>query len=307
MLVKQNEIFTDNLFPPDTFVFTSITWFNRLVQLTSLYLITHFIKFNELKTDVNDELWLPVAACSFLIFLFPQVRLNRLWSKYLWGIITLSLGAYTCINWKISDNDDYLKSYWCLAIFLSYCQTDIERSYVLIRKNAQYLIGMMMLFAFVHKINSPEFLSGQYLHFCLTVNHIFQSALSFLQSFDGQDLSWAHLNYAQFDRLMNSFHQQVPIITGPVYLFLLSKILSWLVLLIEAIVAILHFFPTSIKTNKLRQIFIFLFVAVVYFPLPVASFAFIILLLGFAQTDHESKKFIPLYYLLFIYFFLLIP
>lgn len=142
------------------------------------------LRRNVLSTDTLDLvprltllLVLPVGLEGLLLAAVVLVatvvlldrRLYR--SPYLWLAIAMARGVHQLLVWRGLDDHRVLITYWCLALALAFFT---ERPRRLMRTSGRVLVGLVMAFAALWKLVSPEYLDGRFFHFTLLVDPRFE-------------------------------------------------------------------------------------------------------------------------------------
>ena len=89
---------------------------------------------------------------------------------------------------------------------------------------------------------------------------------------------------------------------GPSVLHLVSTILTWYVIIVESLLAIIFFLPQK-KFYEWQHWLLLLF-ASLYFILPIKGFAFTLLTLGFSTIKKEDNRLKIIYIIFILYVFL---
>jgi hypothetical protein len=231
-----------------------------------------------------DEYWyvnVPVVGLALAGLLFANIRGHSLF----WFTLTCFTGAGVFYNWLSVDNHKYLLSYWCLAVF---CSLLHPRAAECLSTSARYLIGLLFTLAVFWKVWSPDFLSGDFLHFQFLFDSRFEGKLKALgladpRMFELNDVAQRAL--ASYDSNLSS-----------VQLVLDSNLhraavgLSWWTLLMEAAIAIAFLAPRGSWVWRTRHVLLLAFVGSTYAIAPVIGFGWLLVVMGFVQCDPSWRK-----------------
>ena len=220
---------------------------------------------------------------------------------WFWLLLALFLAAGHARIWFQVDNHKYLITYWCLAFGLSMAAADPLRA---LRTNARLLIGLAFLFAVVAKLLSPDYMSGDFFDSLLVMDNRFSTVTSFLGGIPAQDLQLGRLLRTDL-LIFGDLTVPIDVVDSP-RLQLMTQVLTWWTLFIEAIVAVLFLWPQDRGPSRWRDLALVLFILTTYPVAPVIGFAWVLAAMGTAQSTTPRAGFGPVLYVAAYIFTMLI-
>jgi hypothetical protein len=190
-------------------------------------------------------------------------------------------------NWEFTDNHVCLYSYWYLAIALSLISPDPA---AILALNGRLMIGLVFLFATLQKVLSPAYMSSDaFLFFLLRDRRFFPIA------------KLVGIRHEEWATLHSSMRELVSPIQVPVndQLLILATSLTWWTIFIEGLIAATFLFPQVPLARKCSNWAILLFVATTGTVAHVIGFAWILLIMGYAQCPRHYRKTSTAYHCLF--------
>lgn len=250
----------------------------RLVApLTAAYVLAYLVG------DVLPSLRVPVAqaglvAAAGVVLLFPRAaRLPWPWWAMA-GLMACGLWA----SWMLVDNHVFLASYWLVAVAVARSAPEAHRDRALALAAAT-LLGLTMLFATVHKLRTPEYLSGDFFH----LTFLTEARFAPLGWVLGEDLGQiAATNSERLSALVGDpTRGAVALRTGSGAIRELARAMSWIVLVFELALAILWLVRSETRLGRnLRHGALLAFALSTYTLAPVPGFGGILVILGLADT-----------------------
>lgn len=205
---------------------------------------------------------------------------------WFWGAVTMLLLIDLPYAWYVIVNHTFLITYWCLTLAVAFRTDRPER---VLATSARLLIGLVFLFAVIWKLLSPDFLSGEFFEFSLLTDERFAVIT---ETAGGAPPGATDRNRA----LIETWHDagaDVPagrLESGP-RIPAIADVMTWWGVGIEAALALLFLWPRGrwgVPTRH-REALLLAFVATTYPLAPVVSFAWILLILGAAQTEWAPR------------------
>ena len=157
-----------------------------------------------------------------------------------------------------------------------------------------------MLFSIIQKYLSPDFLNGTFFYFTFLTDSRF-SIFELFFPFAIKESVYKNIDQLE---LLQANVQTVKLFTPSIWLYTISKIISWYTFFIELALAIVYLVPNHWKLAKLRNILLLIFVITVYPLVPIPGFASLILILGYTSSSNQSSQ--RLYHALFFIFMIYI-
>ncbi len=231
-----------------------------------------------------DDFWyvrVPILGLALAGLLFANVRS----SPFFWFAITCFLTAGLCYNWWEVDNHKYLMCYWCLAIFLSRWHPHEDGA---LAASARYLLGLTFCFAVLWKVVSPDFSSGDFFFYSFLFDSRFTDKLQVLGLVDPDLLELNDLAR----RALVSYDSQLESVqtASDPRLRTLALGLAWWTYAIEGAIAISFLIPRRLRLSRVRDCALWVFLVSTYPVAPVIGFGWLLVTLGFVQTEAERKK-----------------
>jgi len=218
----------------------------------------------------------PLRIVCSLMLLLPILQTNQI----MWVIICALVWLINAIDWFALDNHKILIGYWCLVCALAVSSKLTEQ---VLACNGKMLIGLTFLFATAWKIISGEYLDGSFLHYTF----LSDQRVEYMASFVGRISPDILLQNRMLENLLRYLPQTLKSITvtSTPQLQLFTLAASYWTLIIESAVAF-----AFLSGQKLRDWILIIFIATTYFLLPVLGFAYILMIMGFAQCPPQKNN-----------------
>ena len=248
-----------------------------VAPLTAAYVLAYLV------ADVLDSLRVPLVqaglvAAAGAALLWPA--LGRRSAP--WWVMAGLMGAALFSNWMLVDNHVFLATYWLVAIAAARSAPEGARAPALARA-ASMLLGLTMLFATVHKLRTPEFLSGDFFH----LTFLTEARFAPLGWVLGEDLGQLALANAERLSALESDPTQGPIalVTGSARIQELARAMSVAVLAFEGLLAVVWLFRSEGRyARRIRHAALLAFALSTYAIAPVPGFGGLLVILGLADT-----------------------
>jgi len=228
----------------------------------------------------------PIRILCGAMLLFPDV----IRSKVAWWTLFVSLVLGNGVDWFVIDNHKYLISYWTLACVLALHN---PRPQEYLSRTATLLVGIVFGFAVIWKVIGGQYLNGSFLYWTFLTDPRVQRVGSFVGGLSPEDVRQGSQALRMLGALAGA-GTTVPMLHSQA-LSTVTYLISYLVLLGEGGLSAAHLFSNR-QLYLTRHVLLIGFIPVTYFLLPVAGFAFVLTLLGFAQCDADDLR-MPLAYL----------
>jgi hypothetical protein len=215
----------------------------------------------------------------------------------LWALATAAVAWRLVDLWPGSDNHDYLLAWWCLA--LACCLSVPERERALAR-SARLLVGLAFGFATLWKlVLSPDFADGTFFRTALLLDGRF-AGLAGLAGGMTPEL------FARNERALEAFAAGLatPGLVEPARLVRLAMLLTGATLAGEAWLAVSCLWPRDGRLRRSRHAALLVFCATAYAVAPVATFGWLLVVLGLAQCEPGRRRTRALYLAAFALVFL---
>lgn len=235
---------------------------------------------------------IPLRVLCGLMLLSPTV----LASQIMWVLICGIIWWVNATDWLWIDNHKILITYWCLVCALAVSAKDTDR---VLAWNGRVLIGLTFLFAITWKILAGEYWDGSFLHYTFLADDRVESVATVIGGLSPNTLPQ--------NRLLETLLKQFPQTIGSVTLITSSRLqaftlaASYWTLLIEGSVAVAFLFNLIRLLSQFRDWLLIVFIATTYFLLPVLGFAYILIIMGFAQCDSRHTTVQVAYVVLFAF------
>lgn len=227
----------------------------------------------------------PVQAVAILGLVSRAAR--RHWALWATLIVAQFLLALP-VQWALLPNHKWLSLWWMAAVAGALVASDPARA---LARAGRLMIGLVFAFATIWKLTTPDFIAGDYFEFLLVADDRVSIAAVTAGGLDADD-------GARNDEALVSMQDvdgpdQVLLATGP-RIAPLADLMAISTIVIEGGLAIAFLAPASSRlgrrAGRWRDPVFTGFVAVTYPLAPVVSFAWILLILGLAQTDWDRPR-----------------
>lgn len=235
---------------------------------------------------------IPLRVMCGLMLLSPTL----LTSQVMWILICGIVWWINATDWLWIDNHKILITYWCLVCALAVSAKDTDG---VLAWNGRVLIGLTFLFATTWKMLAGEYWNGAFLHSVFLLDDRVEFVATAISGLSPHTLPQ--------NRLLESLLKQFPQEIGSVILTTSSRLQaftlasSYWTLLIEGSVAIAFLINPLRLFSQVRDWFLIVFIATTYFLLPVLGFAYILIIMGFAQCHPKHTAIRVAYIALFAF------
>lgn len=268
---------------------------DKIQILTWLYLLFFVIYSNAIfKQFWYLKLLLLVAIClSFFVEFFKKQVVILLI-----GIVSLQMLITFYFKYYLDGNHCFVVIFVGLMLILANIFND--QGDTIIKKNAFWMLVIIMFFGAFQKLHSPTYMSGDFMNYLFANGGLFNisEVYSPLKNY-----------YYANQELIASFAFTKPLADGFIrvpYLFENQKNIifyfSWFVILLELLfVAVL-----LIKNEKMKHLFFIIFLFSLLLTRNETGFLSLVSLLCFAQLPQKENKFFHLFYLAFFFICILL-
>ncbi len=208
-----------------------------------------------------------------------------LWrSRWLWTVLAVLVTMRFWRDWPLADNHAYLLGYWCIAVAIGAWL----RAPRVLALNARLLIGLTFAFAAWQKWTSPDYRNDVFFLTTFLLDNRFEDFVVLFTS-----ITYAEIDVAR-DYLEGDYRFE-PAATFPFAIPESLRILAFLStiwnLLEQTLVAVTFLAPPASRLGRLRDPALLIFCFTIYAVAPVASFGWLLLAMGIAQsTDSPSIR-----------------
>jgi hypothetical protein len=221
---------------------------------------------------------IPLRVLCGLMLLSPTL----LTSRVMWVLICGIVWWVNATDWLWIDNHKILITYWCLVCALAVSAKDTDG---VLAWNGRVLIGLTFLFATTWKLLAGEYWDGAFLHYTFLADDRVESVATAIGGLSPNVLPQNRL----LEVLLKQFSQAIGNVTlttsSRLQAFTLAA--SYWTLLIEGSVAAAFLVNPLPLFSRFRDGFLIVFIATTYFLLPVLGFAYILIIMGFAQCPSK--------------------
>lgn len=192
-------------------------------------------------------------------------------SRALWLSIGLALAPALVAHIYVTANHKILMLYWCIVISLA------ATSPPALAQNARMLVAIVFTFAVTWKVASPDYLSGDFMHYTLLTDVRFQTFGNYLDI--TTPATFRH-NVTELGLLKQG---ELPLATlaagsGDA---LAARVFTWGTLIMEAAIAAAFWIP---QLGPLRAYLMMCFAISTYSIAPVIGFAWLLLIMTYAAS-----------------------
>jgi hypothetical protein len=263
--------------------------------LTWLYLLFFIIYSNAIfKQFWYLKLLLLVGIClSFFVEFFKKQVV-----VLLIGIVSLQMLITFYFKYYLDGNHCFVVIFVGLMLILA--NIFKEQGDTIIKKNAFWMLIIIMFFGAFQKLHSPTYMSGDFMNYLFANGGLF--------NISGVYSPLKNYYYAN-QEIIASFAFAKPVADGFIrvpYLFENQKNIifyfSWFVIILELLfVAVL-----LIKNEKMKHLFFIIFLFSLLLTRNETGFLSLVSLLCFAQLPQKENKFFHLFYLAFFFICILL-
>jgi len=258
----------------------------------------HFTLVSLLFNQVGNSFSRPFILCISALALLLA---NGFKQRLIWLMLTFFTSFRVIHEWPMADNHAYLLALWCLTLFIASCNPAKAR--MIIGDNGRVVIGLVFLLASVQKLMSADYLDGTFFQYLFLTDNRFEDFtvlfgnVSFQQIYQAQDL----LNQYQF----SSFSTDKNIVPSSLEFHLLVTISTWWNLIDQLAVACCFLAPVGSYLHRKRDFSLMLFCITTYAVAPVAGFGWLLVSMGLAQCEHNTKiriAYMSLFFIILFYY-----
>lgn len=212
--------------------------------------------------------------------IFPKVIRTELF----WLAVTVLTAAPLVLHWYYLSAHSYLLCYWTLALLLSFFAS---KPMLMLAHSARWLTGSVFLCASIWKLLSPDFNSGTTMRFFMadTLPLGLTTGL-----FTGLSASELYRNIEQVNDLLNNPSARLLQLHFTPRLVWMADALTRLIQLIESLIACIFFIPWQGAWTAFRELSLIFFFLTAYTILPVAPFATLFAVLGYAIAHSPYSR-----------------
>jgi hypothetical protein len=205
-------------------------------------------------------------------------------SPWLWLGLALVASARLVVDWPLPDNHLYLLAYWCLALAIALRSPDPAASASL---SARLLIGVAFAFAVLWKaFLSPDFRDGRFFRVTLLTDPRLSHATLVLGGLTSAELQENRRALEPWPAGAEPVHP--PQLFEPAAFKRLVVGLTWATIALEGVIALTFLAPLKRPWSAARHLSLLGFCVVAYALAPVASFAWLLLVMGLATLDRDQ-------------------
>lgn len=220
---------------------------------------------------------LPVAFAAALGLLLPGL----LRARGLWAALLVLVAWPLLWNWPFSDNHDYLRALWCVAVLAS---LGAARPAPTLAASARWLLGLTFLFATLWKVAlSPDYWDGTFFRVTLLTDTRFENlaVLAGGTTWEAWEAADAALRGAVAGRgsLEEAGFQEPPGVRR------LAGVLTVWTGVVEALLAAAFLWPRGRGLSRLRDPLLLVFALTTFAFATVRGFGWLLASLGVAQVE----------------------
>ncbi|HHP7231761.1 MAG TPA: hypothetical protein ACFCUY_13000 [Xenococcaceae cyanobacterium] len=218
------------------------------------------------------------VACS-LMLLAPTL----LTSQAMWVIVCGLVWTINATDWLWLDNHKILIGYWCLVCALG---VSAKKTDAVLAWNGRILIGLTFLFATIWKLLAGEYGNGAFLHYTFLTDGRASAIATMIGGLSPDMLLQNQLLEAILKRLPDTLISVKLASTPSLERFALMA--SYWTLLIEGSITVAFICSGISWLCRYRDWLLLFFIATTYFLLPVLGFAYVLMIMGFAQCPPQK-------------------
>lgn len=218
---------------------------------------------------------IPLVMAGVAGLALPQLKFRPGY----WVLLGVLWMTWTIYNWASADNHKWLTGYWLFALATACSFRD--RAWVIVQKNARYLIAFAFLFATVAKVASGGYVNGAFFEYT-TLHDV---------RFRGYSQALGLVTLEQGVSNSKAFKD----VTGPLpiakerelsateRLRASSLFLTWWTVFIEAVIAIVFFLPLA----RWRDPALLVFLLTTYTVATVTGFGWLLAIMAMALSERR--------------------
>jgi len=225
------------------------------------------------------QLEIPTIVLAAMGLAFPGLIRRRLF----WGVLTILQAVVVLPLCYTVDNHKLLLFYWTVALAVSLGSEEV------LALNARLLIGLCFGLAAFWKLYTGEYVNGAFLHYTLLVDGRFSY---FANVVAGVPVGTASENSQLVAAVANGLLDKAVLSDAP-NIRPVAMALSYWTIAIECLVSVSFMLAERVAIlGQVRNAALLLFVASTYSVATVIGFAWLLLIMGFAQTksDRPNQK-----------------
>ena len=207
---------------------------------------------------------------------------NLLRRSSVWFILCVLVIGGNALNWLTIDNHKYLFGYWCLTCWLAVSAVNCAE---ILARSARVLIAAVFLLAVFWKVACGEYLDGTFFYWTLKNDDRLVHLTAWLSDVSIASVRLAARSWSDWTMEAQS-GAVVPLAIDRAVLNV-ALVMGWFGLAIEGSIALLYSFSSE-RLYGARHAALIVFILSTYFLLPVIGFAFVLAVMGLAQTRPDD-------------------
>lgn len=249
-----------------------------ILQLTAVLVLLH---------EIDQFAWIRIPERLLALAMLCSPSVNR--SKSAWLALSALLLMNNLWHWFLLVNHEYLLTYWVLTCTVAIYAAAPGK---VLAWNAKLLVGLCFAFATVWKFLGGEYLDGSFLHLTFLLDERL-AAGAFL--IGGLDEPILQQNRTLFDTIQSTGNINPQALQSSPRMALMSLILSYWTIFIEAITALAFLLPRPRQLAQLRYVLLLVFIFTTYLAIPVFAFGALLLIMGLASCMETRSQWSPIY------------
>ena len=241
-----------------------------ILQLTAVLILLH---------EIETFAWMRIPERLLALAMLCAPRLMQ--SKGAWIALSSLLVVNNLWRWSLLVNHEYLTTYWVLACTLALYAPAPEK---VLAWNARLLIGLCFALAAIWKFLAGEYIDGSFLHLTFLLDSRLALGAFLLGGLEA-DLLQQHRTL--FDLLQTTGSVAPQALQSSPRMAVISLILSYWTIFIEAIAALSFLLPRPKILTRLRYAILLVFIFTTYTVIPVLAFGALLLIMGLAQCMQD--------------------
>jgi len=258
-------------------------WLERIFSPDGFEIALRLTLLGLVLQPIGSQSFRPWILGMAIAGLFVPSLIRRL---ELWATLAVLTGLRVVLDWPLGDNHSYLLFYWCLAVALSFCAKDAERS---LANHGRWLIGLVFAFAVAWKgVLSPEFVDGTFFRVMLLTDPRFEDLVRLATGLSIEEIEIhrsALMRHA--DGLMLPISNLARL---PEKFDALARVMTRWTLGIEALIAVLFLWPPERGPSRFRDAALLAFCATTYAVATVVGFGWLVIAMGISQCDPDRPR-----------------
>jgi len=256
------------------------SWLAELFSATGAELGARLTCLTLLLSPIGDWYIRPVVLCLSAAGLF----FREFWrSRWLWLALAVLTNLRALLDWPLADNHAYLLGYWCIAVAGATWCDDLPS----LSRNARLLIGLTFALAAWQKWTTANYTNDIFFLTTFLLDPRFEDFIVLFTSLDYDQIDGAR-QYLEGDYRLGPPSEALPF-ELPLSLVLLARASTLWNLFDQALVGAAFLLPPARWPGRVRDALLILFCFVTYAVAPVASFGWLLLAMGMAQSKGSSS------------------